>query len=148
MAIILLSTYSSMCGIAPMAAVYLDSAGKATCCLIAFFGNSAYNMQYLQCIWTYCISLIPGKDITDSQKICNKPSGNWVELWGCREFLSILFTPPKTISLGLGCCLLPCSFVYATCCLKYSLTGMATNLQATWSSILCPPSLEDYLELW
>ena len=35
------------------------------------FGDSAYNAQYLQCIWSYYISLIPEVDITDDQKICN-----------------------------------------------------------------------------
>jgi hypothetical protein len=36
------------------------------------FGDSAYNAQYLQCIRSYYISLIPGVDITDDQKICRQ----------------------------------------------------------------------------
>ena len=68
------------------------------------FGDSAYNAQYLQCIRSYYISLIPGVDITDDQKICNnriKPCRQAIEWsYGDIENFFQICSHPRNYRLG------------------------------------------------
>jgi hypothetical protein len=74
------------------------------------FGDSTYNAQYLQCIRSYYISLIPGVDITDDQKICNdriKPCRQAIEWsYGDIENIFQICSHPRNYRLGKR---LPCA---------------------------------------
>jgi len=115
------------------------------------FGDSAYNAQYLQCIRSYYISLIPGVDITDDQKICKnqiKPCRQAIEWsYGDIEHFFQICSHPRNYRRGKR---LP----YATEQLRvcHLLSNIYTCLNGNKASShqkfnLQPSSLEKYLEL-
>ncbi len=62
------------------------------------FGDLAYNLQYLQCIQLYCISHIPGEDITDDKKICSnqiKPCRQAILVWNSNFQFRFLGPPSE-----------------------------------------------------
>ena len=99
------------------------------------FSDLAYNAQYLQCIRSYYISLIPGVDITDDQKICNnriKPCRQAIE-WSYGDIENFLQYAriQETTALARGCRMLRSSFASATYCRIFTRALMATRHPVT-----------------
>jgi len=105
------------------------------------FGDPAYNAQYLQCIRSYYISLIPGVDIADDQKICNnqiKPCRQAIEWsYGNIENFSKYARIQETTALARGCRMQWSNFVSATYCRIFTCALMATRHPVTKNLTSC-----------
>ncbi len=97
------------------------------------FGNSNYNLLYLQCIQSYYISDIPGVDITDNQKICNnqiKPCHQTIK-WTYGDVNSYFQIRLHPQNYKLGTRML---FVTAELCIRHLLSNIYTCLNGNKAS--------------
>ncbi len=113
------------------------------------FSDSTYNAQYLQCIWLYYISLIPGVGITDDQKTCNsriKPCRQAIEWsYGNIENIFQICSHPRNYRLGKRLPYATATEQLRVCHLLYNIYTWLNRNKASSHQKFDLPSLENYL---